>query len=63
MIHVNPRSAKARNRLANSMGNDPRMEIEQINDTHIFAKSLSGDYCCWIQHYNDPHFDYLHSLP
>ena len=45
------------------MKNDPRMEIEQINDTHIFAVSVSGSYCCWIKHNNDPHFDYLHCLP
>ncbi len=63
MIYVNPRSSKAKNRLANEMNNDPRMEIEQINDTHVFAVSVSGSYSCWIQHSNDPHFDYLHTLP
>ena len=63
MIRVTARSSKARNRLANLMHNDPRMEIEQINDTHIFAVSVSGNYACWIKHHNDPHFDYLHSLP
>lgn len=63
MIHINPRSSKAKNRLANEMNNDPRMEIEQVNDTHIFAVSVSGSYSCWIKHQNDPHFDYLHSLP
>ena len=45
------------------MQNDPRMEIEQITDTHVFAVSVSGAYCCWIKHNNDPHFDYLHFLP
>lgn len=63
MIHITPRSSKAKNRLANEMNNDPRMEIEQINDTHIFAVSVSGNYSCWIKHQNDPHFDYLHSFP
>lgn len=45
------------------MQGDSRMEIEQINDTHVFAVSKSGDYSCWIMHKNDPHFDYLHQLP
>lgn len=63
MILVNAKSSKAKNRLANEMKNDPRMEIEQINDTHIFARSVLGNYSTWILHYNDPHFDYLHTLP
>ncbi len=63
VVFVNPRSAKAKNRLANEMNNDNRMEIEQIDDERIFAVSLSGTYCCWIKHCDDPHFDYLHQHP
>ncbi len=63
VVFVNPRSSKAKNRLANAMNNDNRMWIEQVCDDRIFAVSMSGNYCCWIKHYDDPHFDYLHQHP
>ncbi len=63
MIYVHAKSSKAKNRLANAMCNDNRMEIEQLSNDAIFAVSISGDYSCWIKHYDDPHFDYLHNLP
>ena len=63
MIYVAPKSSKAENRLANAMCNDNRMEVQQFKEDALFAVSISGDYCCWIKHYNDPHFDYLHTLP
>ena len=63
MIYVAPKSSKAKNRLANAMCNDNRMEVQHFKEDALFAVSISGDYCCWIKHYNDPHFDYLHTLP
>ena len=63
MIYVTPKSSKAKNRLANAMCNDIRMRVLRVKDDALFAVSVSGDYCCWIKHNNDPHFDYLHTLP
>ena len=61
MIFVTPKSSKAKNRLANAMCNDNRMQIEQIQPDALFAVSISGEYCCWIKLHNDPHFDISHT--
>lgn len=59
-IFLIPKSRKAKNRLANSMNNDPVMFIEQETEEQVFAVSGSKEYCRWIRKSNDPDFDYMH---
>jgi hypothetical protein len=44
---VTPLSSKAKNRLANSMNNNPMVTIEQIKDEMVFFVAQNGVYCTW----------------
>lgn len=59
MTHVRPLSAKAKNRLANTMGNDPAVRIEQRSGTKVFFVSLNGKYCAWADLATDPHWEII----
>ena len=44
---VTPLSKKAKNRLVNSMGNNPLVTIQQIKNGKVFFVSKNGLYCAW----------------
>jgi hypothetical protein len=67
MARAIPISNKARNRLINSMGGNPNINIEQRKGTKVFFVSVNGKYCAWVDLSGDPHWDiatlpYCHKL-
>jgi hypothetical protein len=57
MARAIPISNKARNRLINSMGGNPNINIEQRKGNKIFFVSVNGKYCAWVDLSGDPHWD------
>ena len=62
MILVNPQSDQAADLLAKCMYDDPRMEIDQVDDYCLFVRSIASNYSTRILHKNDPHFNYVHTV-
>jgi hypothetical protein len=56
-MRVLPLSAKAKNRLANVMGNDPEVRVEQRLADKVFVVSSNGKYCTWVNLRSDPHWE------
>jgi len=56
-MRVLPLSAKAKNRLANLMDNDPSVRVEQRLADKVFVVSRNGKYCTWVNLRGDPHWD------
>ena len=56
-VTLEPRSSKARNRLANSLGGNPLVLIEQIIEGKVFAVSPDRSWCSWISTTSDPHWN------
>ena len=52
-VILKPKSSKARNRLANVMGNNPTCVVEQIAHDRAFVVSLNRKYCAWVFLEND----------
>ena len=57
MARAVPLSNKAKNRLINSMGGNPNINIEQRTGTKVFFVSANGKYCAWVDLSGDPHWD------
>jgi hypothetical protein len=47
-ITLTPISSKAKNRLANVMGGDPVVLVEQQIGTLIFCVSSNRNWCSWV---------------
>jgi hypothetical protein len=56
LVTLEPRSAKARNRLANSLNGNPVVVLEQVEDNRVFVASEDRNFCTWILTHNDPHW-------
>ena len=47
-VTVKPKSAKAKNRLANAMDNNPVCNVEQDTGTELFLASANRKYFFWV---------------
>ena len=56
LVTLEPRSAKARNRLANSLNGNPVVVLEQVADNRVFVASEDRSWCSWVSIHNDPHW-------
>jgi len=56
-MRILPLSAKAKNRLTNTMGNNPAVRVEQRLVDKVFVVSDNGKYCTWINLRSDPHWE------
>lgn len=54
---LKPKSAKAKNRLANMMDGCPVVIIEQEMGTLRFCVSKNRNWCAWVSTTNDPHWE------
>jgi hypothetical protein len=53
---VTPKSSKAKNRLANTMGGDVSCIVEQQKDQKVFLASANRKYFFWVDLSNDPNW-------
>ena len=56
IVTLTPISAKAKNRLANQMGNDAQVTIEQRQGNDLFCVSSNGAWCAWVNCLTDPNW-------
>jgi len=57
-VKLIPLSAKAKNRLANSLHGNPICSLEQLRDRELFVVSPDRQFCTWILAEGDPHWSY-----
>lgn len=57
MVRLIPLSSKAKNRLANQLGNDPEVNLEQRTGTKVFVVAKNGRWCAWVDLKGDPNWD------
>ena len=55
-VTLEPRSSKARNRLANSMGGNPLVVLEQVDNGKVFVASEDRSFATWINLPSDPNW-------
>lgn len=56
-VTVSPKSAKAKNRLANSMDGDPICEVEQRDGDRWFLAASNRKYFFWVDVRRDDHWE------
>ena len=58
-VVVEPKSSKAKNRLANLMEGNPFCTVEQRRENSLFLASTNKRYFFWVNIHNDPHWDII----
>jgi len=55
-VTLTPLSSKAKNRLANQMGGNPLVTVEQRDANDLFCVSADGNWCAWVNCLTDPNW-------
>ncbi len=59
LITIAPKSPKAKNRLANTMGGNPLCRVEQRVNGKVFLASANRKYFFWVYAHNDPNWNLI----
>ncbi len=59
LITIAPKSPKAKNRLANTMGGNPLCRVEQRVNGKVFLASANRKYFFWVDEHNDPNWNLI----
>jgi len=55
-VTLTPISSKAKNRLANQMGGNSLVTVEQRDGNDLFCVSADGNWCAWVNCLTDPNW-------